>query len=326
MLEHDARGRLVRLADAAGAHVVTIEYAGDRVQTVWLTRHPARTQGPPLALTRYQYGDTGDLLTATDRYGHAQRFTYDAAHRMATRVDRSGYRFEYSYDAAGRCVLSRGHDRNGEVRLRYMPEAQATEVTRADGGAWLYRYDASLSITEIIDPYGGIRRFEYDAAGRLTQETDAGGDTRSPVYDAAGEIVAWRTANGGVRPVEAPSGPLPHRVPRTPAELELGDLAAEILEERAAGVAGDRAAAGGRGVDLLASVPGARPAGAGAARRAEPVGRGARGCSVAAAVGVHPERLGALVLGPRRRSLRVRVRRRQHAQRRARPAGADDPL
>lgn len=230
VLEHDPRGRLVRLADAAGAHVVTIEHAGDRVQTIWLARHPTRTQGPPLALMRYQYGDTGDLLAATDRYGHAQRFTYDAAHRMATRVDRSGYRFEYSYDAAGRCVLSRGHDRNGEVRLRYMPEAQATEVTRADGGAWLYRYDVSLSITEIIDPYGGIRRFEYDAGGRLTQETDAGGDTRSPVYDAAGEIVAWRTANGGVRPVEAPSGPLPHRVPRTPAELELGDLAAEILE------------------------------------------------------------------------------------------------
>ncbi|MFY0540405.1 hypothetical protein [Nannocystis pusilla] len=64
----------------------------------------------------------------------------------------------------------------------------------------------------------------------MTQETDAGGDTRSPVYDAAGEIVAWRTANGGVRPAESPSGPLPHRVPRTPAELELGDLAAEILE------------------------------------------------------------------------------------------------
>ncbi|WAS96429.1 RHS repeat-associated core domain-containing protein [Nannocystis punicea] len=229
-LEYDERGRLVRLADAAGAHVVTIERAGERVQTIWLTRHPTRTQGPPLALMRYQYGDTGDLLAATDRYGHAQRFTYDAAHRMATRVDRNGYRFEYSYDAAGRCVLSRGHDRNGEVRLRYMPEAQATEVTRADGGAWLYRYDASLSITEIIDPYGGIRRFEYDDAGRLSQETDAGGDTRSPVYDAAGEIVAWRTANGGVRPAEVPSGPLPHRVPRTPAELELGELAAEVLE------------------------------------------------------------------------------------------------
>jgi RHS repeat-associated protein len=228
-LEHDPRGRLVRLADSAGAHVVTLDYAGEQVQTIWLARHPVRTQGPPLALMRYQYSEAGDLLAAIDRYGHAQRFTYDAAHRMLTRVDRDGYRFEYAYDAAGRCVLSRGHDRNGEVRLQYMPEAQATEVTRADGGAWLYRYDASLSITEIIDPYGGIRRFEYDESGRLIAEADAGGHTRRPVYDAAGEVVAWRTAAGGLRPAESSSGPLPHREPQTPVELELGDLAAEVV-------------------------------------------------------------------------------------------------
>lgn len=231
VFEHDSQGRLVRLADATGSHVVTLDYAGERVETIWLTRHPARTKSPPLALMRYQYSESGDLLAATDRYGHAQRFTYDAAHRMLTRVDRNGYRFEYGYDTAGRCVLSRGHDRNGEVRLRYMPEAQATEVTRANGGAWLYRYDGSLSITEIIDPYGGIRRFEYDDGGRLTVETDAGGNARRPVYGATGEIVAWRTGSGGLRPADSPSGPLPHRVPQTPAELELGDLAAEILVE-----------------------------------------------------------------------------------------------
>jgi RHS repeat-associated protein len=229
-LDHDARGRLVRLGDAAGAYVVTIDYAGDRAQTISLTRHPSRPQGPPLVLMRYQYSEAGDLLVAIDRYGHAQRFMYDAAHRMLTRVDRNGYRFEYAYDGAGRCALSRGYDRNGEVRLQYMPEAQATEVTRADGGAWLYRYDASMSITEIIDPYGGIRRFEYDESGRLTAETDAGGHSRRPVYDAAGEIVGWRTAAGGLRPADSPSGPLPHRVPRTPAELELGELTAEVVE------------------------------------------------------------------------------------------------
>lgn len=228
-LSYDERGRLVRLADARGAYGVALEYAGARVQTVWLARHPGRANKEPLALMRFQYGDSGDLLTATDRYGHTQRFTYDASHRMLTRTDRDGYRFEYEYDTAGRCVLSRGHDRNGEVRLRYMPEAQATEVKRADGGTWLYRYDDSQSITEIIDPYGGVRRFEYDDAGRLTAETDAAGDTRRAVYDAAGELVGWRTAGGGLRPASVPSGALPHRVPRTPAELELGELADEVV-------------------------------------------------------------------------------------------------
>lgn len=230
-LEHDTHGRLVRLADAKGGRAVTLDYANERVQTIWLASHPSRKQGSPLALMRYQYSESGNLLSATDRYGHTQQFTYDAAHRMLTRVDRSGYRFEYFYDSTGRCVLSRGHDRNGEVKLRYMPEAQATEVTRADGGQWLYRYDASMSIVEIIDPYGGIRRFEYDGAGRMVAETDAGGNTRRPVYSSSGEIIAWRTASGGLRPADSPAGPLPHAVPRTPAELELGDLAAEVIAD-----------------------------------------------------------------------------------------------
>lgn len=231
VLGHDDRGELVRIADAAGTRVVTLEHQGGRVRDVWLTQHPGRAKDKPLLLMRYQYSESGDLLAATDRYGHAQKFTYDAAHRMLTRVDRNGYKFEYIHDSAGRCVVSRGHDRNGEVKLRYMPEAQATEVTRADGGAWLYKYDASQSITEIFDPYGGIRRFEYDDAGRMTAETDAGGVTRRPVYGATGDIVAWRTASGGLRPADSPSGPLPHRVPRTPAELELGDLAADVTSE-----------------------------------------------------------------------------------------------
>jgi YD repeat-containing protein len=315
-LDHDARGRLVRLGDAAGAYVVTIDYAGDRAQTISLTRHPSRPQGPPLVLMRYQYSEAGDLLVAIDRYGHAQRFMYDAAHRMLTRVDRNGYRFEYAYDGAGRCALSRGYDRNGEVRLQYMPEAQATEVTRADGGAWLYRYDASMSITEIIDPYGGIRRFEYDESGRLTAETDAGGHSRRPVYDAAGEIVGWRTAAGGLRPADSPSGPLPHRVPRTPAELELR-ADSGVGGGGGAGVAGDRAAVHTRGVDLLPVVPRARAPGVSAPRRVGPAGRGARLRGVPAAMGVHAERLGALVLGPRRGPLRVRVRGRQPAEPRA---------
>lgn len=229
-LQYDAHGRLVRVADAAATRVLTLEYADGRVTKIWLERHPARPEGRPLALMRYEYSAAGDLLAAIDRYGHAQRFTYDTARRMATRVDRAGYQFEYTYDAQGRCVISRGHDGGGEVRLRYLPEALATEVTRADGGTWLYRYDASLSINEIIDPYGGVRRFEYDDAGRLACEIDAGGNERRPVYGATGEIVAWRTAAGGVRPAESPAGPLPHRVPQTPCELELGDLSREILD------------------------------------------------------------------------------------------------
>jgi RHS repeat-associated protein len=110
-----------------------------------------------------------------------------------------------------------------------MPEAQATVVRHADGGEWLHRYDGSLSVTEIIEPYGGSRRFEYDAEGRLVAETDPGGNRRTALHDATGEVTAWINAAGGVRPADDPTGPPAHRVPRTAAELELGDLASEVL-------------------------------------------------------------------------------------------------
>ncbi len=226
---YDHGGRLVEICDRGRTRVVAIEYSDGRISRLVSVAHPAQAEARPVAMMRYEYDARGDLVAATDRHGHRRTFAYDAAHRMVARTDRDGYRFVYEYDAEGRCVASRGHDGVQAVWLRYMPEAQATVVRHADGGEWLHRYDGSLSITEVIDPYGGVRRFEYDAEGRLVAETDPGGNRRTALHDAAGEVTAWINAAGGVRPADDPTGPPAHRVPRTAAELELGDLAAEVL-------------------------------------------------------------------------------------------------
>lgn len=228
-LEYDEAGRLREIAERGRARVVAVEWSGGRIAALVLTAHPLRGEGRPLTLMRYEYDGRGDLVASTDRYGHRRTYRYDDGHRLVFRTDRNGYGFEYAYDGAGRCVFAQGVDGVEAVRLRYMPEAQATEVTLADGGAWLHRYDEVGSITEIIDPYGGVERFEYDAEGRLVAETDAGGNRRTALHDAAGEVVGWVNAAGGVRPADDPTGPPAHRVPQTAAELELGDLAAEIV-------------------------------------------------------------------------------------------------
>jgi RHS repeat-associated protein len=228
-LSYDAAGRLAELADRGRERVVAVEWSGERIAALVLKAHPLRGDGRSLVLMRYEYDARGDLVASTDRYGHKRIYRYDDAHRLVFRTDRNGYGFEYAYDAAGRCVFAQGVDGVEAVRLRYMPEALATEVTLADGGAWLHRYDDVGSIVEIIDPYGGIRRFEYDAEGHLVAETDAGGSRRRALHDAAGEVTGWVNEAGGVRPAEDPTGPPAHRVPQTAAELELGDLAGEIL-------------------------------------------------------------------------------------------------
>jgi len=173
-----------REEEVGRARVVAVEWSGGRIAALVLTAHPLRSEGRPLTLMRYEYDGRGDLVASTDRYGHRRTYRYDDGHRLVFRTDRNGYGFEYAYDGAGRCVFAQGVDGVEAVRLRYMPEAQATEVTLADGGAWLHRYDEVGSITEIIDPYGGVERFEYDAEGRLVAETDAGANRRTALHDA----------------------------------------------------------------------------------------------------------------------------------------------
>ncbi len=229
-LAYDREGRLVEISDRGRVRVVAVEYSARRISALVLVAHPSREDGRPLTLMRYEYDPRGDLVAASDRYGHRRTFRYDAAHRMVARTDRSGYGFEYEYDAEGRCVASRGQDGVQSVQLRYLPEMQATMVRHADGGEWLHRYDASRSVVEIIDPLGGSRRFEYDADGRMVAETDAGGNRRTAIHDGAGDVIAWINAAGAMRPAEDPTGPPAHRVPGTAAELELGDLAAQILK------------------------------------------------------------------------------------------------
>lgn len=235
---YDRADRLVEIADRERTRVVAVEWSDGRITTITLTAHPLREGGRPLALIRYEYDARRDLVGVVDRYGHRRVYAYDANHRVVSRSDRNGYHFEYEYDAEGRCVAARGEDGVEGVRLRYMPEAQATAVQQADGGEWLHRYDEWGSIVEIFDPYGGSRRFEHDAEGRLVAETDPGGNRRTALHDESGQVVAWRNAAGGVRPVDDPTGPPAHRVPGTPAELELGDLAERILRGAPAASAG----------------------------------------------------------------------------------------
>ncbi|MCA9695862.1 MAG: RHS repeat protein, partial [Myxococcales bacterium] len=217
-LAYDDAGQLVAASKSTGSRV-RISWESGRIVGLSLAE-PGSARA--ISLLHYEYNARDELIGIVDHYGNHQTFTYDEAHRMVARTDRSGYRFEYDFDSAGRCVRAGGHDGVAQVTLRYMPEARATLVTRADGGEWLHLYDEDGSIVEIIDPLGGKRSFTYGDDGRLASETDPAGNVRSPLQDDTGEVIAWRTKGGGLRPASSPSGPLPHRVPRSVCELEYG--------------------------------------------------------------------------------------------------------
>jgi len=219
-------GRLVEIADPATGRAIAVA-SDDRGRIVRLTMAGSGSEDER-PLCRYEYDAAGNLVRGVDPYGNAFGFAYDAENRMTRKTDRNGYAFEFAYDGHGRCVSSRGEDGLQEVHLRYMPTERATEVTKADGGVWLYQYDAAGTVTQIVDPYGGIQSFQMDEAGRLAQQVDPNGNATQWLYTSSGALAAKRLPLGDrVAPTADFAGPpfVDHRVAANPAEWEYGDLA-----------------------------------------------------------------------------------------------------
>jgi RHS repeat-associated protein len=205
------------IIDSTG-RAIRIEY--DPAGRVCLLAMPA-PGGRTKPLASYRYDTAGNLIRVTDPYNHTFRYQFDSENRQLVRVDRRGYAFAFAYDDRGRCTLAGGEDGTDQVRLEYAPEHHATLVTRADGGQWLYLYDAAGIVTKIIEPDGAVRQFIKDEAGWVTEEVDPNGNAARRLYDAAGAVL------GTVDPLghrsDEVSGPK-HRVAANPVEWDLGDL------------------------------------------------------------------------------------------------------
>ncbi len=220
-LHADADGRLVRV-DAGERHELAFEHGEGHLASVMLVDGGAGTR---TALVRYTYDPQGRLVEGTDAYGNRFAYGYDPAHRTACKKDRRGYSFLFAFDGRGRCVSSRGEDGAEAVSLEYRPDERLTVVTRGDGGAWRYHYDANGTIVQIVDPYGGARAFVLDGEGRVGVEIDPLGNVTRIAYDARGTPIARIDPLGHVLPLpERPDAPHPldHWVGSSPLEWEWG--------------------------------------------------------------------------------------------------------
>lgn len=198
-VEHDAAGRVRRLSLPA---------AGGR------SRRAAE----------YDYDPAGNLVKATDPYGNACRYRFDAENRQVGRTDRRGYRFAFEYDAAGRCVRAGGEDGAEEVRLAYDPVLRATLVTRHDSGQWLYVYDENEVVTQVVAPDGGVRRFVTGIAGQVETDLDPLGNPTARLHDPAGGLIGTLDPFGYLHAPDEEDDPHAYRVPGSAAERVFGDL------------------------------------------------------------------------------------------------------
>ena len=219
--EYDQAGRLTRIVDSLHRQIHVKNDTEGRILELTLV---GESKDQERVLLSYRYDRFGRLIQGMDAYHNTFSFQYDPDNRMVKRTDRRGYSFQFEYDQSGRCIRSTGEDGLHETRLRYLPEGAGTIVTKADGGEWLYVYDAG-AITKIVNPYGGVQTFTMDANGRLDEQIDPNGNGLQMVYDDTGVLLGIRDGFGRFRREgeDAFSDPYNRQyMPGTPFAWELG--------------------------------------------------------------------------------------------------------
>ena len=225
---YSREGRLLGLVHSTGLRIAAEEDEAHRLLSLAGAWDGGAQERPILTC---EYDKAGDLAGMTSALGHRSAFRYDAAHRLVQRTDRRGYSFFFEYDAEGRCIRSAGEDGVMGVVLRYRSEERITEVTRSDGGKWVYYYDETGWITQMIGPYGDVRRFIKGEDGRTVGEYDPLGHSLEYVFCPAGGLVGKRFASGREIPIEAGeevADPPPHRVADRPLQYLYGDLLSDL--------------------------------------------------------------------------------------------------
>ena len=154
---------------------------------------PATGRNHPLV--RYEYNDTGDLVSAFDPLDAPRTFDY-RQHRMVRHTDRLGLSFHYAYDDQWRVVHSWGDGGLYDYRFAYDDLLGDVEITDSLGHTSLVKFDEyRLPLCE-IDPLGGVTVFEYDEAGRTTAVVDPEGLRTEFVYDERGNLLQLTRADG----------------------------------------------------------------------------------------------------------------------------------
>ena len=148
---------------------------------------------------RYEYSDSGDLVSVIDALGSPYTFAYDT-HRMVRHTDRNGLSFYYEYDKTAqgdwRVVHAWGDGGLYDYTFEYFDELNERRITDSLGHTSTVKLnEAGLPISE-IDPLGGMTIFEYDDAGRTTAMVDPGGRRTEYDYDERGNLLKMTRPDG----------------------------------------------------------------------------------------------------------------------------------
>lgn len=170
----DTAGRELRVKSTSGGRIVRVEVWADERLEQWVD---------------YTYAKMGELASAADALGHAERYEYDDDHRMTKKTLKNGVSFYYAYDEkTGWCNRSWGDDglHTGEIKPDL--ENRITVLTGDEPRVLHWNQDGLVVREETPDGIL-IKTSEYDGDQYLVAESNGAGETTRYEYDARGNKV-----------------------------------------------------------------------------------------------------------------------------------------
>jgi RHS repeat-associated protein len=200
---HPVGRRAIFLYDAAGEHLVSVQYYDGRVTTYDYSigsdpnRHALAEITLPGGTHRYFAYDAQGRLSRTSRDGDAEavNFSYDNAGKV-TATDGLGHSSEFCFDHRG--LLTKTEDAlNNAVHLAFDDNFNLVRLTDPAGRSHNYGYDDRGNLIRSTDPLSHATRFTFAGAfDRLASVTDANGNLTRYAYTTNGNLESITYADG----------------------------------------------------------------------------------------------------------------------------------
>ena len=188
-------GNLVAISEPIGRRI-EVESRDGLIRSLSLADDVSGIRYP---FVRYEYDETGNLISAIDALGSPYTFAYDD-HHLVRHTDRNGLSFYYEYDmekpGQWRVVRAWGDGGLYDYRFEYIEELNERRITDSLGNVSLVKLDEyGLPINE-IDPLGGVTIYEYDDVGRTNAVVDPDGHRTEYEYDERGNLLTLTRPDG----------------------------------------------------------------------------------------------------------------------------------
>ena len=204
-IERDARGALVRLADAVGRSLVVERDGAGRLRNVWwggASRTVVRdrlgrvvSEGLPGSLRVEATRDArGRVARIADPSGATWTITRDAGGAVVGLGDPVGGAWLITRDRVGQ-VIAITDPRAGGIRVERRADGRITRVDLGGGGRWELLRGGDGLVSALRDPSGHRTGWLRDALGRITGVLRPDGSQVSVLRDGKGEVIGV----GGLR-------------------------------------------------------------------------------------------------------------------------------